>query len=667
VRCPSLLNNDSCKWDDTALHVRGADFVKKIAAFATVALLGIALAGAGYWFHVRETPEPDDGPAKDTDNHAQAQGIFRDMTPTSGVEFTYRNGEEAGYFAILESVGGGVALIDYDGDGLLDLFIPGGGTFTPAEAELKKDPKQQARIVGHPCKLYKNLGNFQFRDVTADTGLDGIAFYTHGAAVADYNRDGWPDLLVTGYGRVALFKNVPDGRGGRRFMDVTMEAGLIGPHIWATSAGWGDLDGDGWPDLYICQYVDWSLDNNPLCDGYTSSIPRDVCPPRQFDARPHSLYRNQEGRTFVEVGKQAGLRTPRQDSDYAPLTHLSAATKARLRDADRERDFGKGLGVVLADLNGDGRPEIYVTNDTTDKFLYLNRSKPGAILLEEVGQLAGVATDEVGLANGSMGVDVGDYDGSGRPSLLVTNYENELHGLYRNVSAKDIPQFEYSTRTAGIDKLGRHYVGFGTGFLDLDNTGRLDVVIANGHVIRYPVRAPVRQRPILLQNQGPRGAKGPVQLVNITPQGGTYFQTDHQGRGVAIGDLDNDGRHDLVISHINAPVVLLRNESNSTHHWLGVELAGKDHADIVGARLTLEVGGRNLTRFATGGGSYLSSADRRHLFGLGNDDRVGRLTVVWPSGREQSWEGLAVDRYWRLTDGEPNAIDMRKPRNPRSE
>ncbi len=367
-----------------------------------------------------------------------------------------------------------------------------------------------------------------------------------------------------------------------------------------------------------------------------------------------------KGSTFVEIGKQAGLRTLRQDSDYARLAHLNQAAKARLRDGDREHDFGKGLGVVLADLNGDGRPEIYVTNDTTNKFLYFNRSKPGAIRLEEIGQQAGVATDDVGLANGSMGVDAGDYDGSGRPALLVTNYENELHGLYRNVSTKDVPLFTYSTRTAGIDKLGRQYVGFGTGFLDLENTGRLDIVIANGHVIRYPARAPVRQRPVLLQNQGPKGAKGPVQMANITDQGGSYFQTDHQGRGVAIGDLDNDGRPDLVISHINAPVAVLRNESNRGHHWLGVELVGKDHADIVGARLTLEVAGRKLTRFAKGGGSYLSSADRRHLFGLGTDERVGRLTVVWPSGQVQHWDALAVDRYWRLTAGQADAVELRR-------
>jgi hypothetical protein len=630
--------------------------VNKFAAIAAALLLFVAVGGAGYWLLHRDTMTSDQPQREGKTPPEKSQGLFRDMTATSGVDISYRNGEEAGYFAILESIGGGVALIDYDGDGLLDLFIPGGGTFAPSEAEVKNDPRLQARLLGQPCKLYKNLGNFRFRDVTAEAGLDAIDFYTHGAAVADYNRDGRPDLLVTGYGRVALFKNVSDGKGGRGFADVTKEVGLLGPHIWATSAAWGDLDGDGWPDLYVCQYVDWSLDNNPPCEGYNASIPRDVCPPRQFEARPHALFHNRKGRTFVEVGKQAGLRTLRTDVDYAKLKHLDDASKERLRQGDREHDFGKGLGVVMADLSGDGRPEIYVTNDTTNKFLYLNRSKAGAILLDEVASLSGVATDDVGLANGSMGVDAGDYDGSGRPSLLVTNYENELHALYRNVSAKDVPLFEYSTRAAGIDKLGRHYVGFGTGFLDLDNSGRLDIVIANGHVIRHPARTSVRQRPILLQNKGRQGATGPVQLANITQGGGAYFQADHQGRGVAVGDLDNDGRPDLVISHINAPVVLLRNESPSGHHWLGVELVGKEHADVVGARLILEVTGRKLTRFAKGGGSYLSSGDRRHLFGLGSVDRVGRLTVVWPSGQEQHWDGLAVDRYWRLTAGERDSV-----------
>src|SRR5205807_2746350 len=286
---------------------------------------------------------------------------FRDMTPTSGLEFTYRNGVEADQFTILESLGGGVALIDYDGDGLLDVFVTGGGYFEGKE------------IRGHSCKLYKNLGNWRFRDVTRDAGLDQPAFYTPGCAVADYDRDGWPDLLVTGWGRVALYHNEPvdpnDPRNGRRFVEVTARAGLHDAS-WSTSAAWADLDGDGYPDLYVCHYVDWSFAKHPRCIGL-DLVARDVCPPANFNALPHKLYRNNGNGTFTDISGPAGLHT---------------------NDADK--NFGKGMGVVVADLNGDGRPDIYVANDTSGNFLYLNRTRPaqqgtGVIKLEDVAVLSG--------------------------------------------------------------------------------------------------------------------------------------------------------------------------------------------------------------------------------------------------------------------------------------
>ncbi len=536
--------------------------------------------------------------------------FFRDMTPRSGVEFTYRNGEEADQYTILESLGGGVALIDYDGDGLLDIFLPGGGTFAGED---------KTQIKGRPCKLYKNLGSWKFKDVTRDVGLDGIDFYTHGCAVTDYDRDGWPDLLVTGYGRLALFHNEPDGKGGRRFVDVTRKAGLA-DGLWSTGAAWADFDGDGYPDLYICHYVDWSFAKNPVCtyDGKT----RDICPPKHFNAQPHKVYRNNGDGTFTDVSREAGLRTD-----------------------------GKGLGVVVVDVNEDGKPDVFVANDTTDKFLYVNRSTPGKVRFEEVGPAAGVARDDNGVPNGSRGVAVGDYDNSGRPSLFVTNYENEKHGLYRNESKDGQVLFRYATHQAGVSRIGQGYVGWGAGFFDLDHDGWLDLFIANGHDLRHPRgKGGPAQRPILLRNKGGK-------FTDITDQGGPYFQNDHRARGVAFGDLDNDGRIDLVISHVNEPVVLLRNEAKvGANHWLGVQLEGKRHGDVTGARLVLEVEGLPpQTRYAAGGGSFASASDPRHVFGLGRAKRVGRLTVRWPSSKEQSWEGLAVDRYWRLVEGEKDA------------
>src|SRR5579871_694521 len=367
--------------------------------------------------------------------------LYRDLTPQSGIDFTYRNGQEADHFAILESLGGGIGLLDYDGDGLLDIFITGGGYFN--------GPDRQ-QIQGHGNRLYKNLGGWKFRDVTQEVGLDQPRFYSHGCAVADFNRDGWPDLLVTGWGRVVLYRNEPDGNGGRRFVDCTREAGLTEP-LWGTSAAWADLDGDGYPDLYICQYVNWSFANDPRCTGYSQAIPRDVCPPKSFTGLPHRLYRNLGNGTFADVSKEAGLR---------PIVGEPGKEEA-----------GKGLGVVIVDVNGDGKPDIYVANDTVDNFLYINHSTPGKLRFEEVGLPSGVARDERGVPNGSMGTDAADYDGSGRPSLWCTNYENEMHALYRNLGKG---MFFFSTPASGIAAIGQSYVGFGTGFLDLDNDGYPD-------------------------------------------------------------------------------------------------------------------------------------------------------------------------------------------------
>lgn len=615
---------------------------KSAKGWVYVLLSFALLLGVGAWASRALWPRSETRSDAPEASPSVGQSFFRDMTAESGIHFTYRNGQEADLYAILESLGGGVGLIDYDGDGLLDIFIAGGGYF---------DGSKKDQVKGHPCKLYQNLGGWKFREVTAEAGLADIPFYSHGCAVADYDRDGWPDLLATGYGRLALFRNIRAANGGRHFVEVTQQAGLLDGHFWSTSAAWGDLDGDGWPELYVCQYVDWSLENNPKCEGYNSKIARDICPPKQFEARPHALYRNNRDGTFTNNTKEAGLHMERADGDYDQLQYLSQRSKERLRESDRERDFGKGLGVVIVDVNGDGKPDIYVANDTTDKFLYLNRGGKGQLRFEDTAVVSGVARDPSGLPNGSMGTDAGDYDGSGRPSLLVTNYQNEMHALYRHLGYRDTPYFQFISQAVGLASLGRQYVGFGTAFVDLDNDGWEDVVITNGHVIRYPSGSQVRQQPVLLRNSGRRNGND-VQLLDVTAQGGPYFQSEHQGRGLAVGDLDNDGRPDLVISHVNEPVTLLRNEAGTGRHWLGVELVGKDHADVVGAKLTLEVDGHRLTRFAKGGASYLSSSGRRHLFGLGETGKVGQLTVVWPSGQVQSWDGLRMDRYWQLVAGE---------------
>ncbi|HEV3022662.1 MAG TPA: CRTAC1 family protein, partial [Pirellulales bacterium] len=525
-------------------------------------------------------------------------------------------------FAILESLGGGVAVIDYDGDGLLDIFLTGGGYY---------DGPDSQEIKGHPNRLYKNLGNGKFRDVTREVGLDQPVFYSHGAAVADYNRDGWPDLLVTGWGRMALYKNVPDGKGGRRFVEVTREAGLP-ENLWTTSAAFADFDGDGFADLYICQYVDWSWQNNPKCAGFNPGIERDVCPPKSFTGLPHKVFRNNGNGTFTDVSKEAGLR---------PFTG----------DPIKDSENGKGLGVVAVDVDNDTKPDLHVANDTVDHFLYLNKSTPGKIRFEEVGLSAGIARDDRGVPNGGMGTDAGDPDRSGNCSIWVTNYENEMHGLYRNTGRA---LFLFSTPASGIAAIGQQYVGFGTSFLDLDNHGWEDIVIANGHVIRFPRTSGLRQHPVLLRN------KGNSKFCDITVQGGAYFRGEHIGRGLALADLDNKGRSDIIVSHLNEPAAVLRNDADVGQHWLGIQLVGKDHRDVVGAKVVVEAGEQRLTRFAKGGGSYLSSSDRRQLFGLGKIETIDKLTVTWPGKKEQHWDGkdLKVDRYWRLIE------DKTKPEAP---
>ncbi len=542
--------------------------------------------------------------------------VFDDVTAASGINFAYRNGEEVQppHLTILESLGGGGAVIDYDGDGLMDIFLCGGGHFGG------KDNKQ---ILGHPCKLFRNTGNFKFTDVTEAVGLGTLAegkpwFYSHGAAVADYDRDGWPDLLVSGWGRVALFHNEPAGQGGRKFVDVSAAAGLAEGITWATSTAWADFDGDGLPDLFICQYVDWSFENNPACN-YDGKTP-DVCPPKKFKGLPSKIYRNMGNGKFVDVSAEAGIQ---KGGEHA----------------------SKALGVVVVDVNLDGKPDVYVANDTVANFLYVNKSEPGKIRFAEQGMLSGVALDGSGSPNGSMGLDAGDPEGTGKPALWVTNYENEFHALYRNRSVENKALFVFATQATGIGVIGQKYVGWGTGFVDLNLDGWEDIVINNGHAIRFPTTASRQQNPVLFLNREGK-------FTDATKRGGPYFQQPHLSRGSLLVDLDNDGRCDQVVCNMNEPAAVLRNVlPNEGHHWLGIQLKGEGNRDIVGARVIVEAAGRTQTRFAKGGGSYASSPDRRFVFGLGKADTITKLTVIWPNGAKQEWTDVPLDRYHVATQG----------------
>ncbi len=537
--------------------------------------------------------------------------LFEDATEASGIRSTYRNGEDtADHYSILESLGGGVALIDFDGDGLLDVFLPGGGTFTGADKKT---------ITGAPCKLYRNLGKGKFEDVTEKAGLSGPWLYTHGAAVGDIDRDGWPDLLVTGWGGVRLFHNRPGPKGGRVFVDITAKAGLDRGITWAVSAAFADLDGDGYPDLYLAQYVDWSFDKNPVFryDGKT----RDVAPPREFNGLDDLVFRNTGKLTFEGCGAKAGIVK-------------GGAT------------VGKSLGVIASDLDGDGRPDVYVANDTTDNHLYRNRSKPGAISLEELGMKAGVARDDTGRPNGSMGLGLGDHARSGMPALWVTNYQAELHALYRNESSKGRMLFTHETAAAGIAALGQTHVGWGTAFLDADLDGWEDLFVVNGHAIRSPTMAGVtrKQRPVLMLNTSGRFKEANARL-------GKSRDTPRDGRGAAFGDLENRGRTDVIISHVNEPAVVLRAIGAEGNGWIGFDLRGKGHACTVGARVAVEAGGATRMRWRHSGGSYASSSDPRLVFGLGKVDKVEKVTVTWPDGTTTTLDGPAAGRYHQVKQG----------------
>ena len=526
-------------------------------------------------------------PAEKADIQTLAQ--FAEVTLSSGVAFAFRDGQEAGHCAIVESLGGGVALCDYDQDGKLDIFVPGGGRYGA-----------NREIFGLPGALFHNDGSLAFHEVTQAAGVEQAPYYSHGAAVGDYNADGFPDLLVTGYGGLLLFRNQGDGT----FVETAKAAGLT-DSLWSSSAAWGDVNGDGVLDLYVAHYVNWSFDNHPFCEDPATHL-REVCPPKSFDALPHVLYFGLGDGAFRDGSREAGL--------------------------EPEGPAGKGLGVLIADVDLDGDLDIYVANDTVPKFLYRNK---GNGTFDEFGNQSGAALSDNASPDGSMGLDMADFNGDGLPDLWVANYERESLALYRN---EGDCQFLHVSRATGVAAVGALYVSFGTLFLDFDRDGDEDVFVSNGHVIRYPVNAPLKQVPLLLENRGGR-------FFNVAPAAGPYLAEPHLGRGVASGDLDGDGDLDLVLSPINEPTAVLSNESRNDNQWLRVRLIGvKSHRDAVGARLTLTTSAGRQTRQVKGGGSYLSQSDLCPFFGIPKGARIEKLSIRWLSGAEQELTDLAPNR-----------------------
>jgi hypothetical protein len=535
-----------------------------------------------------------------------------EVTREAGIDFRHFDGRTPMQY-IMDQTGSGLAWLDYDGDGLLDLFLVQGSTFQPP----------------HPnppptCKLYRNLGNGRFRDVTAEAGIGHVGC-GQGVAVGDIDNDGFPDLFITCYGKPnVLYHNVPDGKGGRKFVDVTAQAGLAehpdwkGHENYSTSAAFLDYDGDGLLDLFVCSYVhiNRGLSDYPECRDRFGK--RDICTPISFQGTRCALYRNNGDGTFADVSTQTGVDKPN----------------------------ARALGVVALDLDEDGKIDIFVANDTCPNFLFHNL---GGGKFEEVALISGCALNIAGYPQAYMGVDADDLDGDGRPDLFSTAFARETNTFFRNLGGG---RFLDSTHGSGLGPPSWHRLGFGTCFLDLDLDGALDIAVVNGHVAANVdedgnPNNTFRQPAQLFLNSGTG------KFREVSRQCGGYFRDVHVGRGLAAGDFDNDGRMDLAISNSGEVAVLLHNLSTSPNHWLRLSLQGtRSNRDAVGAKVTVRLGERVLVRHRKGGGSYCSAGDPRLLIGLGPARQADQVEVRWPSGLVQRFGPLAADRGYRLIEGE---------------
>ena len=528
---------------------------------------------------------------------AAAQGGLRlvDVTRAAGIDFRHFNGAY-GDKLLPETMGSGCAFLDYDADGWQDLLFVN-GTAWPG----RRGPRSTLR-------LYRNNRDGTFSDVTARAGLD-LELYGMGVAVGDFNNDGFPDLFVTCVGQSRLFRNTGKGT----FVDVTRAAGLAGREAFSTSALWVDIDRDGLLDLFVCNYVKWSADHDVWCsaDGKQKSY----CTPEAYRGDTCWLFRNRGDGTFEDVTATSGIF----DSS------------------------SKSLGVAMVDGDEDGWPDLFVANDTQPNKLYHNQRNG---TFREVAVRAGVAFSRDGRSRAGMGVDAGDIDGLGHMSLAVTNFDNEMVGLYR---PRALGLYEDVAVEAGIGEPSRNRLGFGCVFADMDLDGALDLVVANGHIDDV-VRASrgsmgQAQPPLLFLNDG-RG-----RFREAAASVGPDFATPRVARGLAYGDVDGDGDVDLVMTTNNGPAVLFRTDAPAGHRRLRLTLEGtQSNRDGIGARVRVFHDGTMQTRVVSSGSSYLSQSELPVTFGLARRDRVDRVVIDWPSGRTEEFTAVAAGIY-RCVEG----------------